>query len=60
MNTKTAGIFIGLTVAGVVVIALGQFISINYVQNVLVGIGSALFCSGLTFFLVKFEFSQGK
>jgi len=51
--TRTIITFTVLAVAGVGVITGAQWVSQPYVQSVLIGIGSAIFGSGLTFFLIR-------
>lgn len=53
--TQTVGIFIGLAIAGIVVVVIGQFVPTGYIQTTLAAIGSAVFCSGLTFFLISYR-----
>lgn len=58
MNTQkglasTIGIFVGLAVAGIVIAVVSQVVPNDFAQTVMVAIGSAIFGSGLTFFLIR-------
>lgn len=58
MNTKqsithTTTLFAGLALAGIVVAVSAQIIPSDFAQTLMVAIGSAIFGSGLTFFLVR-------
>ena len=57
MNTKqtvtpTTTIFTGLALAGIAIAISAQIVSNDFAQTLIVAIGSAIFGSGLTFFLV--------
>ena len=49
--TRTPFIFAGLALAGIAVAVSSQVVSGNFAQTLMVAIGSAIFSSGLTFFL---------
>ena len=49
--TRTTIIFTGLALAGMAVAISSQVVSSDFTQILLVAIGSAIFGSGLTFFL---------
>jgi drug/metabolite transporter (DMT)-like permease len=51
--SKTVTIFIVLTIAGVCLVVFGQGASNEAVRTVLPLLGTAIFASGLTYFLVK-------
>jgi len=58
MNTKqivthTTTIFAGLALVGIAVTVSAQVVSSDFAQTLMVAIGSAIFGSGLTFFLVR-------
>ena len=58
MNTKqivtqTTAIFAGLTIAGITVAASSQVVPSEFAQTVMIAIGSAIFGSALTFFLIR-------
>lgn len=58
MNTKkgltqVVVLFASLAVAGIGIAVGAQFAPTEFVQTVLVAIGSAVFGSGLTFFLIR-------
>jgi len=50
--TRTTIIFTGLALAGIAVAASSQIVSSSFAQTLMIAIGSAIFGSGLTFFLV--------
>jgi hypothetical protein len=50
--TRTLIIFIALTIAGVSLVVFGQEASIAAVRNTLPLLGTAMFASALTFFMV--------
>ena len=57
MNTKknlirNIVVFIGLALAGIVVAGSAQVVATDFAQTLMVSLGSAIFGSGLTFFLV--------
>ena len=51
--TRTAAIFAGLTIAGVVVAVASQVVPNDFGQNLMIAFGSAIFGSALTFFLIR-------
>jgi len=51
--TRTTTIFAGLTIAGVVVAVTSQVVPNDFAQTLMVAIGSAIFGSALTFFLIR-------
>ncbi|MFZ6029082.1 MAG: hypothetical protein ACOYYS_15320 [Chloroflexota bacterium] len=51
--TRTASIFAGLTLAGVAVAVAAQVAPNNFAQTLMIAFGSAIFGSGLTFFLIR-------
>jgi hypothetical protein len=51
--TRTIGIFVGLTAAGISVILSAQAVADVFAHTVMVAIGSAIFGAGLTFFLIR-------
>ena len=51
--SKTVAIFIALTIAGVCLVVFGQAASENAVRTVLPLLGTSIFASGLTYFLIK-------
>lgn len=58
MNTKkgltqVVVLFVSLSVAGVGIAVGAQFAATEFTQTVMVAIGSAVFGSGLTFFLIR-------
>ena len=56
MNTKrskTIAIFIALTIAGILLVVFGQDAANAAVRTVLPLVGTALFASATTYFLVK-------
>ena len=56
---KTAVIFAAFSVAGICMVVLGQASMVEDLRNTLPLLGSALFASGLTFFLVKMTHTSG-
>jgi len=57
MNTKqfvirTTTLFAGLALAGIIVAVSAQIVPDTFAQTLMVAIGSAIFGSGLTFFLI--------
>lgn len=58
MNNKkgfasVVGIFVALAVAGVGMAVVAQVVPSDFAQTVMITIGSAIFGSGLTFFLIR-------
>jgi len=58
MNTKkfvirTTTLFAGLALAGITVAGIAQIIPDIFAQMLMVAIGSTIFGSGLTFFLIR-------
>ena len=51
--TRTTTIFTGLALAGIAIAISAQIVSSDFAQTLMVAIGSAIFGSGLTFFLVR-------
>ncbi|HEX2991535.1 MAG TPA: hypothetical protein VHO49_12715 [Anaerolineales bacterium] len=51
--TRTAVIFAALVIAGIAMVVSAQSVADGLQQTILVAIGSALFGSALTFFLVR-------
>ena len=51
--TRNTAIFVGLALAGVVVAAKAQIVPDDFSQTFMVAMGSAIFASGLTFFLIS-------
>ena len=51
--TRDTAIFIGLALAGIVVAVVAQTVADAFAQTLMVGMGSAIFGSGLTFFLIQ-------
>lgn len=51
--TSVVGIFVGLAVAGVCMAVVSQVVPNDFVQTVMIAIGSAIFGAGLTFFLIR-------
>lgn len=51
--TRTAVIFAALVIAGIAMVVSAQSVADGPQQTILVAIGSALFGSALTFFLVR-------
>jgi hypothetical protein len=51
--SKAITIFIALTIAGVCLVVFGQGAANEAVRTVLPLLGTAIFASGLTYFLVK-------
>ena len=51
--TRTVVLFIALAVAGVVVAISAQFVMTSLEQTIMVALGSAIFGSALTFFLLR-------
>lgn len=51
--TRTTTIFTGLALAGIAIAINAQIVSSDFAQTLMVAIGSAIFGSGLTFFLVR-------
>jgi hypothetical protein len=65
MNTKqivirTTTLFAGLALAGIVVAVSAQIIPDTFARMLMVAIGSAIFGSGLTFFLVRMSNLENK
>ena len=52
--TRTTVIFAGLALAGIAVAFSAQIVPDTFAQTLMVAIGSAVFGSGLTFFLLRF------
>ena len=52
--TRTTVIFVSLTLAGIAVAVSSQVVPGAFAQTLMVAIGSAIFGSGLTFFLLRF------
>ena len=51
--TRTTIIFVGLALAGIAVAVSSQVVPSNFAQILMVAIGSTVFGSGLTFFLIR-------
>ena len=51
--SRTIIIFVALTIAGVCLVVFGQGAAQSAVRTVLPLLGTAIFASGLTYFLVK-------
>lgn len=51
--TRTTTIFAGLALAGIAIAVSSQVVSSDFAQTLMIAIGSAIFGSGLTFFLVR-------
>jgi hypothetical protein len=51
--TRTSIIFASLVVAGMAVAVSSQLVQDAFAQSLMIAIGSAVFGSGLTFFLVR-------
>jgi len=51
--TRTTAIFAGLTIAGIVVAVTSQVVPNDFAQILMIAIGSAIFGSALTFFLIR-------
>ena len=51
--TRTTNIFVGLALAGIAVAVSSQVVPSNFAQTLMVAIGSTVFGSGLTFFLIR-------
>jgi len=65
MNTKqfiirTTTLFTGLTLAGIIVAVSSQIVPDTFEQTLMVTIGSAIFGSGLTFFLIRMSNLENK
>ena len=65
MNTKqsvtcTTTIFASLALAGIAVAASAQIVPNHFAQTLMLAIGSAIFGSGLTFFLVRMSTLENK
>ena len=65
MNTKqiiprTATLFAGLALAGIIVAVSSQIVPNTFAQKLMVAIGSAIFGSGLTFFLIRMSNLENK
>ena len=52
--TRTTIIFVSLALAGIAVAVSAQVVPDTFAQTLMVAIGSAVFGSGLTFFLLRF------
>ena len=51
--TQAVALFASLAVAGIGIAVGAQFVPSDFAQTVMVAIGSAVFGSGLTFFLIR-------
>jgi hypothetical protein len=65
MNTKqfvirTTTLFVSLTLAGIAVAVSAQVVPDTFAQTLMVAIGSAIFSSGLTFFLIRMSTLENK
>ena len=65
MNTKqlithTTTIFTGLAPAGIAIAVSAQIVTNDFAQTLMVAIGSAIFGSGLTFFLIRMSNLENK
>ena len=58
--TRTTTIFAGLALAGIAVAVSAQIVPNDFAQTLMVAIGSAIFGSGLTFFLVRMSTLENK
>lgn len=58
--TRTTTIFAGLALAGIAVAVSAQIVPNDFAQTLMVAIGSAIFGSGLTFFLVRISTLENK
>ena len=52
-RTRNTAIFVGLTLAGIVIAVSAQSVADDFSQTLMVAMGSAIFGSGLTFFLIR-------
>ena len=51
--TRSIVIFASLTICGFIVAFNAQIVPEAFAQTVMVSIGGAIFCAGLTFFLIR-------
>jgi len=51
--TRTTTIFTGLALAGIAIAVSAQIVPEGFAQTLMVAVGSAIFGSGLTFFLIR-------
>lgn len=58
--TRTTTIFTGLALAGIAIAVSSQVVSSDFAQTLMIAIGSAIFGSGLTFFLIRISNLENK
>ena len=58
--TRTTILFVSLALAGIAVAASAQVVPDTFAQTMMIAIGSAIFGSGLTFFLVRMSNLENK
>ena len=58
--TRTSTLFASLALAGIAVAVSAQIVPNTFAQTLMVAIGSAIFGSGLTFFLVRMSNLENK
>ena len=58
--TRTTTLFAGLALAGIVVAVSAQIVPDAFAQTLMVTIGSAIFGSGLAFFLIRMSHLENK
>lgn len=51
--TRTTTLFAGLALAGVAIAVSAQIVPSDFAQTLMIAIGSTIFGSGLTFFLIR-------
>ena len=58
--TRTTTLFAGLALAGIIVSVSSQIVQNTFAQTLMIAIGSAIFGSGLTFFLIRMSTLKNK
>ena len=58
--TRTTTLFAGLALEGIIVAVSGQIIPDTFAQTLMIAIGSTIFGSGLTFFLIRMSNLKNK
>lgn len=58
--TRTTALFAGIALAGIIVAVSAQIVPDTFAQTLMIAIGSAIFGSGLTFFLIRISNLENK
>ena len=56
--TRNTAVFMALALAGIVIAVSAQIVPDDFSQTLMVGMGSAIFASGLTLFLIRMSYVE--